>query len=65
MIHIISYLTVTYWLLIVLPNISGTSVLALTASADWEFRVRVMKQLQMDNPTTLALSPNRKTSDLV
>lgn len=31
---IISYLTVTFWLLIVLPYIPGTSVLALTASAE-------------------------------
>ncbi|XP_076146136.1 putative ATP-dependent DNA helicase Q1 [Alosa pseudoharengus] len=38
---------------------AGTPVLALTASADRESRARVMKQLQMDNPIILALSPNR------
>ena len=31
----------------------------MTASADRQSRARVMKQLQMDNPTILNLSPNR------
>ena len=61
---IISYLTVTYWLLILLPYIPGTPVLALTASADRQSRARVMKQLQMDNPTIVALSPNRTNTRL-
>ncbi|XP_062332384.1 putative ATP-dependent DNA helicase Q1 [Osmerus eperlanus] len=38
---------------------AGTPVLALTASADRQSIARVMKRLQMDNPTVLARSPNR------
>lgn len=48
-----------YWGVVAFTCLLGTPVLALTATADLESRAIVKKQLNLDNATTVTVSPNR------